>query len=456
MKLTAIILAAGQGKRMRTELPKVLHRLGGKTLLEHVVQTAARLGGAVPCVIYGHQGARLRAALPELAVRWVEQVPQLGTGHAVQQALPGIPEDATVLILYGDVPLLRSATVTRLLAEVGDHRVALLVAELPNPAGYGRIVRDEHGAVRRIVEERDATPAERAIREVNTGILALPAASLRRWVGRLDNANAQGEYYLTDVIAMAVAEGHVVRTVQPETADEVQGVNDRVQLAALERSYQLRLAQRLMVDGVTLIDPARLDVRGELVVGTDVSIDVNVVFEGEVQLGDRVSIGPNNVLRNVRIANDVAILPNCVLEDATIGAGCQVGPYARVRPGTELAEHVHVGNFVEIKRSTVAEGSKINQLSYVGDATVGRDVIVGAGTITCNYDGAHKHPTVICDGVFIGSGTQLVAPVRIGAGATIGAGSTITRDVPADKLTLSGRNPQVTLDSWVRPRKRDR
>ncbi len=453
MALSIVILAAGQGTRMRSDLPKVLHPLAGRTLLEHVVAAARNLGGRAIHVVYGHGGRLVPERLASLPVTWVEQGERLGTGHAVAQALPRVPDADTVLVLYGDVPLITEATLARLVAAAGAEGMALLTVELPDPTGYGRIVRGPDGAVRRIVEEKDADPAARAVREVNTGILAAPARHLTRWLDALDRDNAQGEFYLTDVIAMAVAEGMAVRTVEPGGVEEVLGVNDCIQLAERERDHRRREARRLMREGVTLLDPERFDVRGTLQAGRDVVIDVGVVLEGEVELGDRVRIGPYTVVRNTRIGADTEILSHTRIEDAVIGAGCRVGPFARVRPGTELAAGVHLGNFVELKNAQVAEGSKINHLSYVGDTTVGRRVNIGAGTITCNYDGADKHRTVIEDDVFVGSDTQFVAPVRIGAGATIGAGSTITRDVPAGELTLS-RAPQQTRPGWKRPVKK--
>ena len=451
--LSVIILAAGKGKRMYSELPKVLHPLAGRPLLSHVVDVALELDARRTLVVHGHGGRLLRERLDGLAVSWVEQSEQLGTGHAVAQAMPQVPDEDIVLVLYGDVPLINPDTVKRLVALAGSERVALVTVELENPTGYGRILRDPGGSVTGIVEEKDADPAQAAIREVSTGIMAAPAGRLRRWLSELKNDNAQEEYYLTDVVAMAVEDELSVHTVHPASRQEVAGVNDRVQLAALERSYQHRLVNDLMLAGVTVADPARLDIRGEVNAGKDVFIDINVVLEGRVRLGDGVRIGPNNYLRDAEVASGTSILPNCVIEDAFIGPSSRVGPFSRLRPEAHLVEHVHVGNFVEIKKSRVERGSKINHLSYVGDSEVGCDVNVGAGTITCNYDGAYKHKTVIGDRAFIGSDTQLVAPVTVGAGATIGAGSTITRDAPADKLTLS-RSPQTTKKGWKRPVKK--
>ncbi|BCX88417.1 bifunctional UDP-N-acetylglucosamine pyrophosphorylase/Glucosamine-1-phosphate N-acetyltransferase [Methylomarinovum tepidoasis] len=450
--LNVVILAAGQGTRMRSDLPKVLHTVGGKPLLQHVYELAASLRPDSLTVVYGHGGERVRRRFSAWPVHWVEQVRQLGTGHAVQQALPHL-ERGQVLILYGDVPLLRKPTVLRLLEAGAGGRLALLTVELEDPTGYGRIVRDpDTGQVLRIVEEKDATPEEKPIREVNTGILAVPVEALKIWLGRLNNDNAQGEYYLTDIIAMAVADGVPIETVGADP-DEVEGVNNKRQLAELERVWQRRQAGALMDQGVTLRDPERFDVRGEVEAGRDVEIDPNVMLEGRVRLGDRVRIGMGAVIRDAEIGSDVEILPYSVIDGVRIGPGCRIGPFARLRPETVLADHVHIGNFVEIKKSCVGSGSKINHLSYVGDSEVGAGVNIGAGTITCNYDGVNKHRTVIGDGAFIGSDTQLVAPVRVGEGATIGAGSTITRDAPAGKLTLS-RSKQVTVEHWQRPQKK--
>ena len=453
MSLEIIILAAGQGTRMRSALPKVLHKVGASPLLEHVYLLARALEADKVSIVYGHGGEAVLERLRHLDAIWVEQKERLGTGHAVMQLADDIRDDATVLILYGDVPLLRESTVRNLLSLTHDGSVGLLTVDLDDPHGYGRIVRDEAGEVLRIVEEKDATAQERLIQEGNTGILALNGGRLKQWLGRLENKNAQGEYYLTDVIALAVKDGVAVKTARAASVDEVLGVNNRQQLAHLERVYQSAWAERVMLHGVTLRDPGRFDVRGTLEsVGQDVEIDINVILEGRVSIGNRVNIGPNCVIRDSVIGDDVVIYAHSVIEEATVGRGCRVGPFARLRPSTELGAEVHVGNFVEIKKSSVAEGSKINHLSYVGDARVGSGVNIGAGTITCNYDGANKFLTVIEDGAFIGSDTQLVAPVTVGRNATIGAGSTITRDAPADALTLS-RVKQVTLDGWKRPTK---
>jgi bifunctional UDP-N-acetylglucosamine pyrophosphorylase/glucosamine-1-phosphate N-acetyltransferase len=430
--LNVVVLAAGQGKRMRSDLPKVLHPIAGKPMLAHVLDTARALSAAKVCVVYGHGGEQVRTVLASTDLAWALQEPQLGTGHAVLQALPHAVPPAPTLILYGDVPLIRATTLLRLIAVAGNDKLALLTAHLDNPHGYGRIVR-VNGAVTRIVEEKDADDAERAIHEINTGILVAPGAALARWLPQLGNRNAQGEYYLTDIVAMAVAEGMSVVTAHPDANWEIDGVNSKSQLARLERIHQRNIAETLMEQGVTLADPARIDVRGELVCGRDVSIDVNCVFEGRVILGDGVRIGPN-----------------CVLQDATVGPKSVIGPFARLRPGTVLAEDVHIGNFVEVKNSSIAAHSKANHLAYIGDATVGSRVNVGAGTITCNYDGANKFRTVIEDDVFIGSDTQLVAPVTVGRGATLGAGTTLTKDAPPDALTVS-RPKQMTIAGWKRP-----
>jgi bifunctional UDP-N-acetylglucosamine pyrophosphorylase/glucosamine-1-phosphate N-acetyltransferase len=448
--VNVVILAAGQGKRMHSDRPKVLHPLAGRPLLSHVLDTARSLAPSRVCVVYGHGGQQVREAIADDSIAWVRQEPQLGTGHALQQTLPALVPDAQTLVLYGDVPLTRADTLRAMIAAAGDG-VSLLTVTLDDPTGYGRIVRDG-GAVKRIVEEKDATAAERALREVNTGIMVLPTRHLARWLASLRDDNAQREYYLTDVIAAAVSEGVAVRAIQPASAWETLGVNSKAQLAELERVYRHDVAGKLLAAGVTLADPARIDVRGKLECGRDVAIDVNCVFEGEVVLGDRVSLGANCVLRNVRVDADTRIEPFCHLEEADIGRNCRIGPYARLRPGAQLAEDVHIGNFVEVKASTIGAGSKANHLAYIGDTEVGRNVNVGAGTITCNYDGANKHRTVIEDDVFIGSDTQLVAPVRVGRGATLGAGTTLTEDAPPGELTIS-RARQLTIPGWKRPAK---
>lgn len=453
MNLSIIILAAGQGTRMRSDLPKILHPLGGRPLLAHVLDTARRFDDAALHVVVGHGAEQVRAAFPDPAIHWFTQQQQLGTGHAVAQVLPAIPDEHAVLVMYGDVPLIRKETLGALQVIALNNEVGLLTAELDDPTGYGRILYAADGSITGSVEEQDATNEQRRIQEVNTGFVAAPAGSLRNWVESLDNNNAQGEFYLTDIIARAVTDGIIVRGVTTKDRNEVLGVNTRAQLATLERCYQLRQAMACMDDGVTLIDPARFDLRGRLAAGQDVVIDVNAVLEGNISLGNRVTIGPNVVMRDTSIADDVTILPNCVIEEADIGAGTRIGPFARIRPGTRLAQSTHIGNFVEIKNSEIGNGSKVNHLSYIGDTDIGRDVNVGAGTITCNYDGANKHRTVIGDGVFIGSDTQLIAPVTVADGATIGAGSTITRNAPAGELTLS-RAPQETRKGWQRPVKK--
>lgn len=449
--MNIVILAAGQGKRMHSNLPKVLHPIAGKALAQHVIDTARELAPEKLVVVYGHGGDAVRATLAADDLAWVRQEPQLGTGHAVRQALPEISAEGQTLVLYGDVPLTQVGTLRRLL-QAGQNGLSILTVNLPDPGGYGRIVRDAAGNVLRIVEEKDATPAEKAITEVNTGIMAIPSARLADWLGRLSNRNAQGEYYLTDIVALAVAEGLPVHTAQPDGEWEVLGVNSKVQLAELERVHQRNIAGRLLVAGVRLADPARLDVRGELLHGRDVAIDVGCVFEGRVELGDAVEIGPYCLLKNVKVGAGTRIAAFCHFEDAVIGPDGVLGPYARLRPGSELGPEVHIGNFVEVKKSIIGAQSKANHLAYIGDAEIGQRVNVGAGTITCNYDGANKFKTIIEDDVFIGSDTQLVAPVTVGRGATLGAGTTLTRNAPPDALTIS-RTGQITLSDWVRPQK---
>lgn len=448
--LHVVILAAGQGSRMKSSLPKVLHRVAGKPMLHHVIDTARQLGAAGIHTVIGHGAEQVRTATAQSDLSWVLQEQQLGTGHAVAQALPQLPDDASVLVLYGDVPLTRRETLENLISQVSEQSLALLTVNLDNPDGYGRILRDQDGRVTAIVEQKDASAAQQQISEVNTGILAVSAGHLKDWLPRLSNSNAQGEYYLTDIIAMAVAYGLEVKVSQPANPFEVQGVNNRIQLAELERWYQAREAERLMTEGATLADPARVDVRGELTIGNDVLIDVNVIFEGRVTLGSNVSIGPGCLIRDATIADGADIKANSVIEGAIVGAHAQVGPFARLRPGTELAANTKVGNFVETKKALVGEGSKINHLSYVGDAELGRNVNVGAGTITCNYDGVNKFRTVIGDDVFVGSNNSLVAPVTIDKGATLGAGSTITRDVGEGELAVA-RGRQRNIDNWDRP-----
>jgi bifunctional UDP-N-acetylglucosamine pyrophosphorylase/glucosamine-1-phosphate N-acetyltransferase len=453
MPLSVVILAAGQGKRMKSELPKVLQPLAGAPLLAHVVATARSLGPTAIHVVHGHGAEAVRAAITGDDIRWALQAEQKGTGHALAQAMPGVPDGHDVLVLYGDVPLIRTATLADLAARVGPGALALLCARLPDPTGYGRVVRDAGGRVARIVEERDASGEDRKITEINTGVLVAPAARLRGWLAALRADNSQGEYYLTDCVGAAVRDGCAVEAVVAASPAEVLGVNDKVQLAEAETALRARRAAELMRAGVTVIDPARLDLRGEVSCGRDAVIDVNVILEGRVRLGDRVRIGPNCVLRDCEIGDDSEVVANCHLEGLVAGARCVIGPFARVRRGTRLADGVHLGNFVEVKNSEIGAGSKANHLSYLGDTTIGSRVNVGAGTVTCNYDGANKHRTTIGDGAFIGSGAMLVAPVSIGEEATIGAGSTITRPAPAGKLTVE-RSRQVTVESWKRPEKK--
>jgi bifunctional UDP-N-acetylglucosamine pyrophosphorylase / glucosamine-1-phosphate N-acetyltransferase len=453
MNLGIIILAAGQGTRMRSDLPKVLHPLAGRPLLRHVIDSAAELDPKRIVVVHGHCGERVREQLASAPVLWIEQAEQLGTGHAVAQAMDVVADLERVLVLYGDVPLIRGQTLAHLNACAGQG-LALLTAELDDPTGYGRILRNDLRHVERIVEQKDASLEQLAIREINSGIMSIDRERLAGWLRRIGNDNAQGEYYLTDVVALAVADRVPVEGVVIADPSEILGVNDRVQLAALERIFQRRQAEELMRQGLTLRDPARFDLRGNLSIGRDDSIDCNVLIEGEVSLGDNVHIGVNCVLRDCRIGDGARILENTLIEGAVIGRDCRVGPFARIRPGTELIGANHVGNFVEIKQSRVDEGSKINHLSYIGDSLVGRKVNVGAGTITCNYDGANKHQTRIGDNAFIGSNSALVAPVEIGEGATIGAGSVISKAAPAHQLSLS-RARQTTIEGWQRPRKEE-
>lgn len=446
-----VILAAGQGKRMRSALPKVLHRLAGRPLLAHVLETAKALAPRRIFVVHGHGGAQVRCAFEGERLVWIEQRKQLGTGHALMQALPRLGSDSEVLVLYGDVPLVRAETLQRL-ADAARGGLAILTADFPEASGYGRIVRGAAGRIERIVEEKDASPEELAIREANAGFLAARADRLAGWLAKVRNRNAQKEYYLTDAVAHAVAEGVPVAAVKAEDWREVAGVNSRRDLAALERAYQQTCARRLLEAGVELADPQRIDVRGRLECGRDVSIDVNCLFEGTVRLGDGVRIGPNCVLKDVAVGSSTEVLAFSYLEHSELGQRCRVGPYARLRPGAQLAEDVHVGNFVEVKASRLGAGSKANHLAYLGDAQVGKRVNVGAGTITCNYDGAAKHRTVIEDDCFIGSDATLVAPVRIRKGSYVGAGSTISEDTPAGKLTVA-RARQVTVRGWKPPRK---
>jgi bifunctional UDP-N-acetylglucosamine pyrophosphorylase/glucosamine-1-phosphate N-acetyltransferase len=438
---------------MRSNLPKVLQPLAGKPLLAHVLSCARELAADDICVVYGHGGEAVQSAISKPGVRWVLQAEQLGTGHAVQQAMPGTPDDNRVLILAGDVPLLKANTLSRLLAETPQDDMAVLTVDLDDPTGYGRIVR-EGGSVHRIVEQKDASHEVRAIREINTGVILCPGDKLKKWLANLGNDNSQGEYYLTDAIAMAVADNVEVHGIKADNGTEVMGINDKKQLAEAERALQARLVDELMNEGVGFADPARVDIRGTLKCGKDVFIDVNAVFEGEVELGDGVHIESNNLIRDSKLGAGTVIHSNCHIESSTTGSDCEIGPFARMRPGAELANKVKIGNFVEIKKSTVADGSKVNHLTYIGDTEIGVGVNVGAGTITCNYDGANKHKTTIGDGAFIGSGVQLVAPVEVGRGATIGAGSTITKPVPSDSLTLE-RGKQKSVEGWTKPVKKE-
>ncbi|BBE52144.1 Bifunctional protein GlmU [Ferriphaselus amnicola] len=451
--LNIVILAAGKGTRMYSEKPKVLHTLAGRPLVQHVIETANTLSPGVSCVVYGHGGEQVPQTLADIVTCFVMQEPQLGTGHAVQQALPLLADDSTTLVLYGDVPLIQANTLHKLLMH--PFALNLLTLHMEHPTGYGRIVREQGGKVTAIVEEKDASAELRAIKEVNTGILAAPTGLLRQWLSALKNDNAQGEYYLTDIVAMAVAQGVQVQTAHPTHDWEVLGVNSKQQLAELERLWQHVQAHHLLAQGVTLADPARVDIRGKLTCGRDVEIDIGCIFEGNVHLDHRVRVGAYSIIRESKIESGTHIAPFSLIDHAEVGNDCVIGPYARLRPGTKLHNEVHVGNFVEIKNSEIAAQSKANHLSYIGDSTVGSRVNIGAGTITCNYDGVNKHRTVIGDDAFIGSDTQLVAPVTVGHGATIGAGSTITRDAPAGELTLS-RGKQTTITGWQRPKKKPR
>jgi bifunctional UDP-N-acetylglucosamine pyrophosphorylase/glucosamine-1-phosphate N-acetyltransferase len=450
-KISIVILAAGKGTRMYSDKPKVLHQIAGKAMLEHVIDTASNLNPSKTIVVYGHGGESVPKALEGHHITFVIQEPQLGTGHAVQQALPQLDEDGITLVLYGDVPLIQQETLVKLLND--ENALTLLTQNLDNPKGYGRIVRDVAGKVTSIVEEKDASPEQRKIKEINTGILAAPNKYLREWLKNLSNENAQREYYLTDIVGMAASQGVKIKTEQPGNEWEVVGINNKQQQAELERTWQHELASRLLQKGVTLADPTRLDIRGELICGRDVEIDVGCIFEGKVILSNNVKVGAHSVIRNSNISANTNIAPYSHIDYAEIGDGCQIGPFARIRPGTKLQNDVHIGNFVEIKNSDIAKGSKANHLSYIGDATIGSRVNIGAGTITCNYDGANKFRTIIEDDAFIGSDTQLVAPVTVGRGATIGAGSTITKDTPAGELTLS-RSKQISVTGWVRPTKK--
>jgi len=451
--MNIVILAAGMGKRMQSALPKVLHPLAGKALLSHVIDTARKLSPTKLCVIYGHGGEQVPELLEAKGLAFAKQEPQLGTGHAVMQAVPQLDDNAPTLILYGDVPLTTAASLQRLLDIAGVDKLGILTVNLDNPTGYGRIVRDssdKNAAIKRIVEQKDASEQERAIREVNTGIIVAPTALLKKWLANLSNKNAQGEYYLTDIVASAVADGVEVVSAQPDHAWETHGVNSKVQLVELERVHQHNIANALLEQGVTLADPSRIDVRGTLTCGRDVTIDVGCVFEGDVTLADGVRVDAYCVIHNTSVGAQTHIRPFSHFENAVVGEACIIGPYARLRPGTVLAEDVHIGNFVEVKNSEIAAHSKANHLTYIGDSTVGSRVNIGAGTITCNYDGVNKSRTVIEDDVFIGSATQLIAPIRVGQGSTIGAGTTLTKDAPAEKLTVS-RAKQITVEGWQRP-----
>ncbi|CAI1970486.1 bifunctional UDP-N-acetylglucosamine diphosphorylase/glucosamine-1-phosphate N-acetyltransferase GlmU [Serratia fonticola] len=450
--MSVVILAAGKGTRMYSDLPKVLHPLAGKPMVQHVIDAAMKLGAKNVHLVYGHGGELLKSTLHNDALNWVLQAEQLGTGHAMQQAAPHFADDEDVLMLYGDVPLIAVETLTRLLAAKPQGGIGLLTVKLQDPSGYGRIVR-ENGTVVGIVEHKDANDEQRQINEINTGILVANGRDLKRWLGKLNNNNAQGEFYITDIIALAHAEGNKIEAVHPARLSEVEGVNNRLQLSQLERVYQAEQAEKLLLAGVMLLDPARFDLRGVLEHGRDISIDANVIIEGMVKLGNRVKIGAGCILRDCVIGDDCEISPYSVLEDAQLEAACTVGPFARLRPGAELAEGAHVGNFVEIKKARLGKGSKAGHLSYLGDAEIGDDVNIGAGTITCNYDGANKHKTIIGDGVFVGSDTQLVAPVTVGKGVTIAAGTTVTRDIADNELVLS-RVKQVHIQGWQRPTKK--
>ncbi|WJV66898.1 bifunctional UDP-N-acetylglucosamine diphosphorylase/glucosamine-1-phosphate N-acetyltransferase GlmU [Pectobacteriaceae bacterium CE70] len=450
--MSVVILAAGKGTRMYSDLPKVLHPLAGKPMVQHIIDAAMKIGARNMHLVYGHGGDLLKEALSDLSLNWVLQAEQLGTGHAMQQAAPWFADDEDILMLYGDVPLISPATLQRLLQAKPLGGIGLLTVKVNDPTGYGRIVR-KNGEVVGIIEHKDASEEQRQISEINTGILVANGQDLKRWLSQLTNDNVQGEYYLTDIIAMAVQEGHRVMAVHPDSQSEVEGVNNRLQLATLERVYQQEQAKKLLLAGVTLRDPARFDLRGELKHGRDVTIDTNVIFEGEVTLGSRVKIGAGCVIKNSVIGDDCEISPYSVVEDAVLEAKCTIGPFARLRPGAELAEGAHVGNFVELKKARLGKGSKAGHLSYLGDADIGAGVNIGAGTITCNYDGANKHKTIIGDDVFVGSDTQLVAPVSVAKGATIGAGTTITRNVGENELVIS-RVKQQHIAGWVRPVKR--
>lgn len=453
MSLSIVILAAGQGTRMCSDIPKALHRLAGKTLLEHVYNSASLLSHRQLLVVYGYGGEQIKTELPHLAVEWIKQAEQLGTGHAVKQVIPHLPDKDLAMILYGDIPMITANTLHRLEKVARETGFGLLTSYIDNPQHYGRIIRNDIGDVIRIVEEKDANDEERDICEINTGMMAVSAGLLKRWVNSLNNNNAQKEFYLTDIISMAVDDGVKINTINPESAVEVRGINDRAQLAEIERYYQLIQAHQLMRKGVNIMDPSRFDLRGDLEIGQDTMIDINVLLEGRMKIGGHVNIGANCCISDSIIGNNVEILPNCVIDNAIIGNNSRIGPFARIRPDTVLDENVHIGNFVEIKKSMVGKDTKINHLTYIGDSELGRDVNVGAGTITCNYDGAEKHTTVIEDDVFIGSDVQLIAPVKVGKGSTIAAGTTVTRDVEDNVLAIS-RSEQQSVKNWKRPAKK--
>ncbi|WP_338559529.1 bifunctional UDP-N-acetylglucosamine diphosphorylase/glucosamine-1-phosphate N-acetyltransferase GlmU [Erwinia sp. E_sp_B04_7] len=450
--MSVVILAAGKGTRMYSDLPKVLHRLAGKPMVQHVIDAANKLGAAHVHLVYGHGGDLLKSSLSDPSLNWVLQAEQLGTGHAMQQAAPHFADDEDILMLYGDVPLISVDSLQRLKNARPEGGIALLTVILDNPTGYGRIIR-ENGSVVGIIEQKDASPAQLAITEINTGILMANGADLKRWLSKLTNNNAQGEYYITDIIALAHQEGRATVAVHPARATETDGVNNRLQLATLERVYQAEQAEKLLLAGVMLKDPARFDLRGELTHGRDVEIDTNVIIEGQVKLGDRVKIGSGCILKNCVIGDDCEISPYSVVEESELAVACTIGPFARLRPGSQLAEGAHVGNFVEMKKASLGKGSKAGHLSYLGDASIGANVNIGAGTITCNYDGVNKSLTVIGDNVFVGSDTQLVAPVTIAAGATIAAGTTVMKDVTAEGLVYN-RKDQNLKTGWQRPVKK--
>ncbi len=451
LTLNIVILAAGQGTRMKSALPKVLHPLAGIPLVQHVINTSKKLNPEIINVVYGHGGEQVQQQVNDPEINWVLQAEQLGTGHAVDQVKDQFKDEQLILVLYGDVPLIKVETLSELL-EQAKEGFSLLTVNLDKPQGYGRIVRNKEGLVENITEEKDASELIKKINEVNTGILAVKAVLLKKWLSQLENNNAQKEYYLTDIIAMAVKDNFTVHTTQPNNEYEVMGVNNRIQLSELERFYQQEQANKLMMAGITLADPTRIDIRGELTHGQDISIDINAIFEGNVSIGNNVSIGANCVIKDSKIADDVVILPMSILDNASVGKGSKVGPFARLRPGAVLSDNTHIGNFVEIKKSFIGAGSKVNHLTYIGDSMIGKGVNIGAGTITCNYDGANKHQTIIEDNVFIGSATQLVAPVKIGKNATIGAGSTITTDVAEGELAIT-RVKQKSVQGWKRPEK---